>query len=213
MPTRRLFIPAAVLFLTAFVGCAHKAAKTRDPVHVPPLPQGPVAAVWFDVGYPPPGFQGEMRRLIVGVWGDGQVVWSDDRARGGKPYRVGRIEPAKVAKLLADLEAGGLFEERREVYFGPDSSYTVIAAETSSKRKWLGSWHDPAPKNPNVVVDEHGLSAVAPGQPRPKPSPEYARFLEVWKRSRELIESAIPTTGEPLETLDAAVFQVGRAKP
>jgi hypothetical protein len=203
----------AIVLLVAG-GCAHRATVSPSPTSQPStLPPGPVAAVWFDVGYPPPGFTGEMQRLIVAVWGDGRVVWSDDRGRGGKPYHEGKVDPPKVEKLLADLEAAGLFTEPREVNFGPDASYTVVAADSGSKRKWLGSWHEPRPQNPNIVIDERGMGVTQPGQPPRQPSPEYAHFLAVWKQSRALIEGVIPAQGEAIETLDPAVFHLGRSKP
>src|SRR5207249_237536 len=144
MPTPRRSVlarlPLLLLVLMGLTGCAHKVATgSRDPDSVPSLPAGLVAAVWFDVGYPPPGFTGDMQRLIVGVWGDGRIVWSDDRARGGKPYRTAHIDPVKVAKLLDDLDHAGLFDEPREANFGPDASITVIAADAGGKRKRLGS--------------------------------------------------------------------------
>lgn len=207
MQKRHRFYPAAVV-LMALSGCAHR--SDVRPATQTAFPSGPVAAVWFDVGYPPAGFDGEMNRLIVGVWGDGRIIWSDDRARGGKPYRMGRVDPDRVRKLLADLQSAGLFQEPREVNFGPDASYTVVAAGSGEQRKWLGSWHEPKPTNLGTVIDQRGIHHVNPGEARPEPSPDYTHFLGVWDRSRKLIEGMVPPSGEPLETVDPAVFKLGR---
>src|SRR4029450_835761 len=85
MPMRHLFFLVAIL-LAGWIGCTHpkETPPATQASNQPPLPTGPVAAIWYDVGYPPPGFTGEMNKLIVGVWGDGTIVWSDDRAGGGK---------------------------------------------------------------------------------------------------------------------------------
>jgi len=217
-------------FLIAVAGlmgcCAHSGTASAEEISALPAPttrpaNAPVTAVWFDIGYPPPPKPGEdvkqfeYRRLIVGVWSDGTVIWSDDRRTGGKPYCIGRVPPELVAKLLASLKTIGLFDVSEGARFGPDSSYTVIAAQTpDGKRQWLGSWHDPPTTRPLVVVGEHGMGVVAPADPRPKPSPEYQKFLEVWAESRRLIESVVPEAhGKPLnEKLDNVVFDVGREK-
>ena len=211
---------APLLLLSFLIGCRQSqpaaSQPTREPSTRVPLattrPAGPVAAVWYDIGYPPPGVVlNESRRLIVGVWGDGRVVWSDDHVKGGGPYRAARVEPARVEQLLRDLHAAGFFDEKRTVNFGPDASYTVLAAADGSQRQWLGSWHDPAPANPNVFIGEGGMSAVEPGKPRPQHSPEYAKFLKTWAESRRLIEQIAPQGGgEPLPALDLAIFNVGR---
>src|SRR5262249_36908689 len=143
-------IVAAIGLVTILLGCAPEAPAPAPTASSQPatLPAGPVAAIWFDVGYPPPGFTGEMQRLIVGVWSDGKIVWSDDHAEGGKPYRIAQIDPARAAKLIDDLHQVGLFDEKRDTYVGPDASYTVIAANDGQHRKHLGSWHDPPSTNP-----------------------------------------------------------------
>lgn len=105
------------------------ASSTTQPVATAPAATTrPVAAVWYHSSGPPIP-NPEPRRLIVGVWGDGRVVWSDDRMTGGKPYRTARIERQRVEQLAADLDAAEFFAEQRKVNFGPDASYTVLAGE------------------------------------------------------------------------------------
>ena len=201
--------------------CRHDVASAGEIPALPPLATrpstAPVAAVWYEISYPPPPKPGEElvpRRLIVAVWPDGTVIWSDNRATGGKPYYIGRIPNELVTKLLASLKEVGLFDLPGGARFGPDASYTVIAADADGKRQWLGSWHDPPTTRPRVHVGEGGMSALAPAQPRPKHSPEYARFLEVWSESRRLIESVVPERHGKLlnEKLDDRVFDVGRER-
>jgi len=43
-------------------------------------------------------------RLVVAVWHDGFVVWSENRTAGGAPYRSGRVSPEKVAAVLAQMK-------------------------------------------------------------------------------------------------------------
>jgi len=213
--TSRLVLLAALL---APFACERSCFSASSPAG-PPAPTTapstrPVAAVWYELSgmtVVKPGEKFEPNRLIVGVWSDGTVVWSSDRRTGGKPYWTGKIAPELVAKLLASLKTVGFFEPSKISGFGPDASITVLAAQADEKRQWLGSWHEPATTRPRVIVSEIGISAIAPGEPRPKPSAEYQRFLDIWAESRRLIESVVPEqSGVPLQALDEQVFQTGR---
>jgi hypothetical protein len=206
---------AAVVLLTllsAHALAAAAAAPASQPATAPS--PAPVAAVWYEPSgtrVVAPGEPLEIHRLIVGVWSDGTVVWSDNRRTGGKPYWTGRIPRELVEKLLASLTTVSFFEPSKISGFGPDASITVIAAQAGDRRQWMGSWHDPPTTRPRAIFSEHGISAAAPGEPRPKPSADYQRFIEVWAESRRLIESVVPErSGQPIETVDEKVFRVGR---
>ena len=174
----------------------------------------PVAALWYEpsgMRIMKPGEKFEPHRLIAGVWGDGRVVWSNDRATGGGPYRTARIDADTVARLKQSLATVGLFELDRQAWYGPDASITVLAADLGEKRQRLGTWHEPARRdNPLLVIDQRGIYALKPGEVRPEPSPEYAKFLDVWSESRRLIESVVPKDGQPVTALDENVFKLGR---
>src|SRR5215204_5927051 len=95
----------ALVAFTAALGCADSSRAAPSPTSrqatTAPTTR-PVAAVWYEqsgMRILAPGEKFEPHRLIVGVWGDGTVVWSDDRATGGAPYRTARVEPAVVAGL------------------------------------------------------------------------------------------------------------------
>src|SRR6267378_4256032 len=66
--------------------------------------------------------------IILAIWPDGQIVWSTDRVNGGPPYFSGKVDPADVVVVLADLERDGLFADERlnDAHFGPDSSFTTL---------------------------------------------------------------------------------------
>ena len=62
-----------------------------------------------------------------------------------------------------------------------------------------------------LIVSENGISAVEPGEPRPKPSADYQRFSEVWAESQRLIESVVPEkSGRAIEAVDERIYDVGR---
>ena len=201
-----------VVLLTVLSAQGFAAAPASQPATA--LAVAPVAGVWYEpsgMRILAPGEPLEIHRLIVGVWSDGTVVWSDNRRTGGKPYWTGRIPRELVEKLVASLTTVGFFEPTKISGFGPDATITVIAAQAGERRQWMGSWHDPPTTRPRLIVNEHGISAVEPGEPRPKPSADYQRFTEVWAESRRLIESVVPEkSGRPIETVDEKIYDVGR---
>src|SRR5687768_3151575 len=160
---------AVVVLLTLLSAQGFAAAPASQPATVPA--SAPVAAVWYEPSGTrvlAPGEPLEIHRLIVGVWSDGTVAWSDNRRTGGKPYWTGRIPRELVEKLLASLTTVGFFDPPKVSGFGPDASITVIAAQAGERRQWMGSWHDPPTTRPRAVFSEHGISAVAPAEPRAK---------------------------------------------
>jgi hypothetical protein len=146
-------------------------------------------------------------RLIIGVWADGTVIWSNDRQRGGKPYFRGNVVAARLQQLLTDLEAAGFFEPNtRTSYYGPDSSYHVIEARIGRKYQALESWHEGPSTQPDLVVTDRGISIIQPGQPRPQASPEYQSFISTWARARESIWAIVPASGTEVSPRDVKLF-------
>jgi hypothetical protein len=178
--------------------------STTQPVGV-----GPVAAIWYeDSGFPLPMTKpAEPHHLIVGIWSDGTVAWSADRRFGGSPYTRGQIAVDKVGIIVDRLDATGFFDLTRQVNFGPDSSYTVVAAHARGANQWVGSWHDPS--TPGIIVTERGRQSAAygPGDP---PSAAYKHFLQVWADTRTAIESSIPPDGVVTTSVDSSVYKLGR---
>ena len=168
-----------LMVLLLACGFARAAEPTTRPV--------PVAAIWHESGYPVPGQrQDEWRKLLIGLWSDGTVVWSAADAGAGKPYQTAKLEPAAVDKLLKDLDAIGFFDDaevnRHRNRYPPDAGHTVIAAESGEKKQRLALWRDP-PKD---------------------------RFGEVWTKARQRLESLRPAEGRPLEELDQRIFHLAR---
>jgi hypothetical protein len=164
-------------------------ARAAEPASQPATQPTPVAAVWTEVGYPPPGVT-EYRRLIVGVWSDGTVVTSDNRQRGGKPYRSFKTDAKQVRHLLAGLSAIDFFTDDRlakEPPRPPDAGLTAVAATDGERSRRLALWRAPTT--------------------RPAEADHYLeRFVEARKR----IEQFAGGTGEPVEKIDERVFRLGR---
>ena len=147
----------------------------------------PVAAIWLETGYPIPGQrEDEWRKLIIGIWSDGTIVWSAADAGSGKPYLTAKLDRADIEKLLKDLDAIGFFDDaevnRHRNRYPPDAAHTVIAAESGEKKQRLALWRDP-PKD---------------------------RFGEVWTEARKRLEALRPSEGKAVETIDQGIFHLAR---
>jgi len=188
----------------------------RDPSPNPSLPtvgatqtdgEGAVAGIWWENSVPTP-VNPPAHQLIVGVWQDGTVIWSSDRQFGGPPYMRGHIPVSKVDALVERLNGTGFFELKRQANFGPDASYTVIAAQAAhGKHQWVGSWHEPS--SPGVIVTERGIQSSIDAASE-SPSKEYQQFLKVWADARAAIENAIPAEGATTRSVDETIYKLGR---
>jgi hypothetical protein len=177
-----------IAFAVASAGCTAAEAAEPSTRPQPATRPVPVAAIWFERGYPPPGYSGEMRKLIVGLWSDGTIVWSAAEDGSGKPYQSAKLDPAAVAKLIKDLDEIQFFTDEQVNHhrnrYPPDAGHTVLAAESGpDKQQRLALWRDPPAD----------------------------RFGEVWTAAKKRIEQLRPAEkGEPLEQLDESVFRLGR---
>ena len=141
-------------------------------------------------------------RLVLAVWKDGHIVWSDDRLRGGAPYRAGQIDPKRLASLLSDLERIGLFgeEELARSYVGPDAAFTTILIHNGARRIAMRSWHELYESNGTVVALADGLMAlehrslfkVLKDQPA-----DYLFFRYVWSEVRGRTAALVPCFAQP----------------
>ena len=134
------------LLLTLF-GLSFCAVSAQPPATLPnlesqpgqmattqPIKPIPVAAIWYERGYP--FHEQPSKFLIVGIWSDGTVIWSDDRAPGGGSHFRTNVGVERVEKLLHDLASVQFFSPSiRQVNFGPDSSYTVVAARAGNQHQ------------------------------------------------------------------------------
>ena len=101
-------------------------------------------------------------QLIVSVWGDGSIVWSNDRINGRSPYFRSQLDPKDVSAALKRLVDIGAFDvpRLRQANFGPDSQFTTIFIRTDGKELKMDSWHELYESNGKVVASDHGLTGL-----------------------------------------------------
>lgn len=142
-------------------------------------------------------------QLIVGIWGDGTIVWSKDKVQGGKPYYTAQLNPKDVAAVLKKIDEMGAFEvpSLETSHFGPDAIYTTILVRTNGKQLWMASWHELGESNGKAVGTDHGLEALGDRKRLPvlaKQSAEFLHFRLTWLELRVLAENLIPKDGKKI---------------
>lgn len=154
-------------------------------------------------------------KVIIALWDDGRIAWSDDTIKGGPPYRVGKFELARLRKLLDDFEKKGVFRDNSlsQARYGPDSSYTAIAVVEGKRRLYMSSWHELAEHHSKTVVaTSDGLTSLE-GRDRAKvlaAEPEsYRNYRQTWTDLKKALIALIPHEGEKSELH----FEVRRLSP
>ena len=139
-------------------------------------------------------------RLILSVWGDGTIVWSQDRLKGGGPYFESKIAPADVSAMLKRFDAIGVFDVPRlgQANFGPDSEFTTILVRTEGKVLQMDSWHELYESNGKVIAADRGLTGLEKKkllQSLAEQPAEYLHYRLTWLQLRLDTANLIPTAG------------------
>jgi hypothetical protein len=142
--------------------------------------------------------------LILGVWKDGYIIWSDDRLNGGEPYHAGRIDPQLLRSFLSTFEKRGAFEKEnfRSARIVPDSEHVTIFMRYNNKEISIMSYHELFESGgETVVVPRDGakaLDGVKLYDALRTQSSEYLLFRMIWNeiraRSAELVPSGDKST-------------------
>lgn len=142
--------------------------------------------------------------IIFTAWPDGHMVWSNDRLKGGAPYRVGHVDPNKVAALLDRIEKDGFFADKKlnRSHLGPDSQFVTLFVKSGKKQVTMASWHEVYEDSGKLIADQNGISALE-GRGRlevlRKSPPDYLFFRLVWSETRGRMADLIPLVSSPSE--------------
>ncbi|WP_224360846.1 hypothetical protein [Hyalangium versicolor] len=140
----------------------------------------------------------EEDRGILVAWPEGLIIWSDDRVRGGPPYRSARIDPVRIRDAVSEMVREGPWTGVHR--HAPDSRWTHVVARSGSDIVVdVGSWHELLEANPRIVatatgaepLDERTRAEVHARQP-----PEYQSFLRRWEHVTKAALSLIPPSGQ-----------------
>lgn len=83
-------------------------------------------------------------KLIIGIWMDGAIVWSDNQLSGGAPFKYGTIPPERILAAINRLVRIGLFEhpDLARKRFGPHSQFTTIVIREGENELKMRSSHE-----------------------------------------------------------------------
>lgn len=152
-------------------------------------------------------------QLVVCLWGDGSIVWSNDNVNGGPPYFTAQVKPKAVSATFKKLVDIGAFDVPRlnQSNFGPDSQFTTILVRTGGKELKMDSWHELYESNGKVVAADHGLTGLAGKKLLPvlaEQSADYLHYRMTWSELRLAAAILIPKSG--METTGAPTMLRGK---
>ena len=140
--------------------------------------------------------------LVFAAWGDGHVVWSEDRVRGGAPYRCGEVAPEKFATFMSRMESDGVFADSdlAQPRWGPDAEFTTILLRSSDQRLKMESWHELYELSGQAVATSGGVSGLNGGRLEvlKKEPAEYLHYRMVWSEIRSAAFKLIPDSIAPV---------------
>lgn len=84
-------------------------------------------------------------QLILAIWGDGYIVWSEDRIRGGAPYLCGKIAPEQWRRLAHRFVNLGVLHKDcfRTLTMPVDGGFTQIMIRDGERQLTARSDHEP----------------------------------------------------------------------
>ena len=162
----------------------------------------PAILIYTTVGYPPPGVTNLGPHLVVALWGDGKIIWSDARVAGGPPYFQGQCDRKKLDALLGALESQGTLTNAtlQRAWIGPDSSTTRMIINDGHHRLTMESWHELFEQHSNLVATAQAVTSLD-GRDRDEVLREqpqnYRQFRNTWSEVRNRVAELIPAKGDP----------------
>jgi hypothetical protein len=142
----------------------------------------------------------EWHPVLLSVWSNGDIIYSHDYVRGGRPYYSAKVSEQQVESFLSSLTASELWGKFPKGYFktGPDSSFTNLIVIYHNQIMELGSWHELFEARGKSVGTAHGIESlegrtiqkVLAEQPQ-----EYRDFRQLWDMIRSGAKALIPKEG------------------
>lgn len=142
-------------------------------------------------------FTTEPVRIIMSLWEDGRIIWSENPQAGGEPYREANIGRETARKIVAEAAQITRNPDMPDtMLLIPDASHRTLYVQHGRHPIYLNSAHD--------GVDISGHKDLAA-------SSEFQSFAEYWKQVKQHLLSAIPERGKPVPEIDlrTEIFDTG----
>ena len=184
------------------IGCALLLGALAPKTQAAGTSAPPAILIYTTVGYLPPGVTYLGPRLVVALWGDGNIIWSEAHVAGGPPYFRAQCDRKKLDALLSSLESRGVLTNAalQRPWFGPDSATTRIVINDGHHRLAMESWHELFEQHSNLVATAQAVTSLD-GRNRDEVLREqpqnYRQFRNTWSEVRDKVAELIPLKGDP----------------
>jgi hypothetical protein len=181
----------ATIFLGLFCYCGGKPLWAEDEL--------PVISVSIDGGGMRKDWATYPRILLI-VWQNGKVLWSEDQKDGGPPFLTSNVTEASVNSVISTLSQTKLLHDTgfRKSWFGPDSTYHSIWLNLGGRQTRVETWHELFERDPNLVAVNGGITSLD-GRKREDvvaaDTKEFRAFRELWTKIRATTSALIPKSG------------------
>ena len=143
-------------------------------------------------------------QLIVSVWGDGLIVWSEDQTNGGAPFSTAKITPEDVSAAIKRITDIGAFDvpHLKQAHFGPDSKFTTILVRTDGNELKMDSWHELSESNGKAVAASYGVTGLKGRkllQVLAEQPADYLHYRMTWLEIRLAVANLIPKSGKDID--------------
>jgi len=213
----------AAMLTTTGATAQESGAATSTPRHrgmhnnLPAIKGGgrgsPIIAIFSEVGGPQLFAILEGRepvedpRIVLAVWRDGHVIWSENEIFGGHPHFESDIDPARVESTLASLEQVGVFEPTAMdmSHTAPDYWFASIMIRDNGRVLTMETMREGVEQGKTGVAGAGGIASlngrrledVLAEQP-----PEHLAFRKRWSEvERALLALRPDEWGEPNDGL------------
>ncbi len=148
-----------------------------------------------------PGYPGAEKAkhypyLVIALYEDGRLIWSEDAISGGPPYRMAHTDEEEVKQLRLQLESSGFIREGIHSHIVRDSAFLIIYVNGTNGCMNLRSSHEPLESGGKFIAREHGFARLKKGSSiadiLSQESIQYQEFRATWSAVKGSLLNLIP---------------------
>lgn len=182
-----------------------------------------IAAIYYEIGYARTDInRDEYPHIIMAIYEDGTLIWSDDHIKGGPPYHLTKRPIKVVQQFEEEFSSAGLFNKLTwDNYRSMHDPYDEIYFKGPDGYMQMSSSHEYFEKNhPGAVGTEKGYyrflnNGESSGVVLAQESSKYQAFRTRWSRVKRRLLGLIPlkdTDGISTVTIQTGCFQIEPAR-
>ena len=140
-------------------------------------------------------------KLIVAAWPDGNIIWSENKIKGGAPYSSAKIDKTMFTELVDRLNRDGYFstESLSHAQLGPDSEFTSVYIKNDKQKLKMQSWHELFESSGKAVCTSAGVEKLEGTRLDMLAADEieYVHYRLAWAELRLAVAQLIPDSSKP----------------